>query len=120
MSNSIKFTQQGGVKIVTKLLYVNTTNELQRAIPLLQDDPDYITPAPLPRRQSSALRNKRGENQDVEKGDVELEEKRHNPEEEIAMLRPRTAVVRVEVHDTGVGLRKRDLQEWVPIPLPLM
>ena len=46
-------------------------------------------------------------NGDPEKGDTHLEVKRHSH---------RRAVIRIEVHDTGPGLRKKDVVECVQSP----
>ena len=44
-------------------------------------------------------------NWDMEKGDTHVEDIRNHH---------RRAVVRIEVHDTGAGLRQKDVAEYVP------
>ena len=79
MSNSLKFTQNGSVKIVTSLLFPKMNPpELHRETANIDGDP--------------------------EKGDAQIEVKRNFH---------RRAVVRIEVHDTGAGLRKKDVVECV-------
>ncbi|ORX38326.1 hypothetical protein BD324DRAFT_649702 [Kockovaella imperatae] len=78
VSNSIKFTQEGGVKIVTKLLY----------------------PKMDPLESTSSAGNG-STSTDPEKGSEVVEMRRNT----------RAVVVRIEVHDTGAGLRKRDVED---------
>lgn len=51
---------------------------------------------------------------DLEKGSVPLETRRHSREstrEKETERRREKAVVRIEIHDTGVGLKKQDVIE---------
>lgn len=63
--------------------------------------------------ENDVLQTERADSEgDVEKGSVHVETRRQSLEEWRKREDPRsTAVVRVEVHDTGVGLRKQDVLE---------
>lgn len=131
VSNSIKFTEQGSVKIVTKLLYPR--------LDLTSSDEDLEGPlreaAENLHRQQQDEAEARGSNRysgdvekitsgraslDMEKGSIHLESLRHqnDPKAMVAPPMSRTdgkarqkAIVRVEIHDTGIGLKKDDLEE---------
>jgi signal transduction histidine kinase len=125
VSNSIKFTSKGSVRIVTKLLYPRMEPTPGSEI----DDPLVEAARNLQAAQEmeEATRMERlaavglGGGYDAEKGSVRIEAKRlsgakdrekaalgHHEEEKKKTTK---AVVRVEVHDTGVGLRKSDIIE---------
>lgn len=132
VSNSIKFTDTGSVRIVTKLLYPRTEPTPNTEI----DDPLVQAAINLEIAQKMEEANKlvREEGGDAEKGSIQAEAVRYSrdsantarihslvgttlgekiKEKEEADKRKRKAVVRVEIHDTGVGLRKEDLLECV-------
>ena len=121
VSNSIKFTTTGSVRIVTKLLYPR----LDPTPATEPDDPLIVAAKNLEHqqemeRQSRLARMLNGTGTgleapiDMEKGSVPLEELRdgqsvkRKEEEEKKLTK---AVIRVEVHDTGVGLKKADVLE---------
>jgi len=123
VSNSIKFTDNGSVRIVTKLLYPR----LEPTPGLEIDDPLHQAAVNLQAAQDmeEATRMERlgtMSNADPEKGSVAIESRRmsrdsggirekdeRDRQEEPRVLRK--AVVRVEIHDTGVGLKKNDVIE---------
>lgn len=135
VSNSIKFTDSGSVRIVTKLLYprVDPTPGVEEDDPLKQAAANLEAAQQMEeasRMERLATMGSIGTNAsvDVEKGSVALESRRMSKES--GMFRPgemaekerekermeedrrkRKAVVRVEIHDTGVGLRKADVIE---------
>ncbi|OCF42763.1 two-component system sensor protein [Kwoniella heveanensis CBS 569] len=94
VSNSIKFTDTGSVKIVTKLLY-----------PRLEPTPAMEIDDPL--RQAAMNLQKQQEIEQIERSERLATESTLDREEE--KKRIQKVVVRVEVHDTGVGLRKQDV-----------
>jgi signal transduction histidine kinase len=143
VSNSIKFTEEGSVRIVTKLLYPrkDTVEEDEEVEDHLKEAAEnqqkqkmeHFTHGSLAsdgtkRFSSDSTRSitmgmaKAG--MDPEKGSIHLESLRHASDpkmlESVPMARPkvdkanRKAIVRVEIHDTGVGLKKGDLDEYVP------
>lgn len=63
---------------------------------------------------------------DLEKGSVTMEQKRmsresgRDKEKEEEKKKVQKAVVRVEIHDTGVGLKKTDVMEYVMFSLGIM
>jgi hypothetical protein len=118
------------VRIVTKLLYPRTEPTPNTEI----DDPLVQAAINLEIAQKMEEANKlvREEGGDAEKGSIQAEAVRYSrdsantarihslvgatlgekiKEKEEADKRKRKAVVRVEIHDTGVGLRKEDLLE---------
>ncbi|WVR07277.1 hypothetical protein IAU60_004318 [Kwoniella sp. DSM 27419] len=120
VSNSIKFTDKGSVKIVTKLLYPRF--EPTPAVEL--DDPLLQAAVNLQKQQEieQIERKQRLETEgtlvmpDLEKGSIALEARRSQDSmrekvkvHEEEKRRVQKAVIRVEVHDTGVGLRKQDV-----------
>ncbi|WVQ82274.1 hypothetical protein IAT38_004402 [Cryptococcus sp. DSM 104549] len=137
VSNSIKFTDTGGVRIVTKLLYprLEPTPAVEMDDPLVQAaanlhrqqqlDEAHKTPSPettSPRSHSQlASHSQTPTAVDLEKGSVALEMKRYSrdsgvlrekekeKEKEEERKKVQKVVVRVEVHDTGVGLKKTDV-----------
>ncbi|WVQ72758.1 hypothetical protein IAR50_002318 [Cryptococcus sp. DSM 104548] len=165
VSNSIKFTDQGSVRIVTKLLYPRLEEtpameeddplrqaaiNLQRQQQLEESDKQVqgrnsftVQPAPtqathstlhgfLHRSHSFSHNNSHSRphstkgssppNVDVEKGSISMEvrreresalfkerEREREREREEERKKVQKVVVRVEVHDTGVGLKKTDL-----------
>ncbi|WWC89586.1 uncharacterized protein L201_004511 [Kwoniella dendrophila CBS 6074] len=117
VSNSIKFTDKGSVRIVTKLLYPR-----MEPTPALEiDDPLRQATLNLQRQQEMETheRNERlnmassGGMIDIEKGSVPMEIRRQSrdleKDKEEEKKRVQKVVVRVEIHDTGVGLRKQDV-----------
>lgn len=140
VSNSIKFTEQGSVKIVTKLIYprldVSDSNEdlegpLREATENLHRQQADEAETKESGRFSSD--NEKAPPQgrtslDVEKGSIHLESLRHQNDpkamaaaaaiEKESLRRSASklkqkAIVRVEIHDTGIGLKKDDLDEYV-------
>jgi signal transduction histidine kinase len=140
VSNSIKFTEQGSVKIVTKLIYprldLTSSNEdlegpLRQATENAHQQAEEAKEAG--RTSSDEKRSTQGtmldaapgrRSLDVEKGSIHLESLRHqnDPKEVLAPPMERgpqrdgskmrqKAIVRVEIHDTGIGLKKDDLDE---------
>ncbi|WVO16425.1 hypothetical protein L204_104101 [Cryptococcus depauperatus] len=143
VSNSIKFTDRGSVRIVTKLLYPR----LEDTPAVEEDDPLRLAAINLQRQQeleqtekhertfaliqpvSQQTLGRHGShsskghippsNLDIEKGDIMLEQKRlskdsgmiREKEKEGKKNKIQKVVVRVEVHDTGVGLRKTDVMD---------
>jgi signal transduction histidine kinase len=121
VSNSIKFTSSGSVRIVTKLLY-----------PRFDPTPGVEIADPLSRgsggedaQSGETLTPDRGDEGDLEKGSVHAEQVRGAKDRDSVIrkqeeeeTRRRKAVVRVEVHDTGVGLRKQDIIEYDSLPSP--
>ncbi|GFZ51756.1 hypothetical protein JCM24511_09524 [Saitozyma sp. JCM 24511] len=77
LSNAVKFTQSGSISLLTKLVYLRT---------------DTDTAAPIPSSE------KRLDSTRIEKGEAV-------PQTKAAGSRQR-AIIRVEVHDTGIGLDK--------------
>ncbi|WRT66117.1 uncharacterized protein IL334_003070 [Kwoniella shivajii] len=119
VSNSIKFTDTGSVRIVTKLLYprmeptpaVELDDPLRQAAVNLQKQQEIEQ---TERTERLALHGGLGHGgMDVEKGSVHLEIQRQGrdieKEREEERRRVQKVVVRVEIHDTGVGLRKQDV-----------
>ena len=112
VSNAIKFTQSGSIRIVTRLNYVSPT----AGNSVWQPGEDVIMPT---KESSTASRNtnktlveQAGSSSDVEKGlsaDLDVEKglkslmKGHEEDRQV--------VVRVEIHDSGAGLKKEDLVE---------
>ena len=134
MSNSIKFTDTGSVRIVTKLLYprVDPTPGVEADDPLRQaalnlEANQEATHAREPGTGMERLNTLGGTVSnaptDVEKGSVALEARRMSKDSNLHKHTEREreraederrrskAVVRVEVHDTGVGLKKSDIIE---------
>jgi signal transduction histidine kinase len=141
VSNSIKFTEEGGVKIVTKLLYprmVDTEEEDEEVEDHLKEAAENQQKQKLDshlshgsfasdgtKRFSSDSTKSMGMGimrggMDVEKGSIHLESLRHASDPKMLESAPmkqkvdkanRKAIVRVEIHDTGVGLKKGDLDE---------
>ncbi|ORY21896.1 hypothetical protein BCR39DRAFT_488115 [Naematelia encephala] len=139
VSNAIKFTEAGSVRIVTKLLYprfeptpsVELDDPLRQAAINLrhqqeleeqdrQDQsasPIFSSGARISRVLGSAdLDNASGYSRtggsvDLEKGSVQMEDRRRSKDtvRDREDKQGRTAVIRVEIHDTGVGLRKSDV-----------
>ncbi|WVQ67940.1 uncharacterized protein L199_006145 [Kwoniella botswanensis] len=117
VSNSIKFTDKGSVRIVTKLLYPRMEPTPATEI----DDPLRQAAMNLQKQQEIEHheRNERlilassGGMIDIEKGSVPLEIRRQSrdfeKEKEEEKKKVQKVVVRVEIHDTGVGLRKQDV-----------
>jgi signal transduction histidine kinase len=149
VSNSVKFTEEGSVRIVTKLIY-----------PRLDVIPDATTTTDVTDEVDSHLKEA-AENQakqqqhhihqsqnsyssdgvkrfsadsgrlimsmpmstDPEKGSIHLESLRHSSDPKMLQSVPmvpekregdrtkQKAIVRVEIHDTGIGLKKDDLDE---------
>ena len=155
VSNSIKFTESGSVKIVTKLLYprMEPTPSVEIDDPLRiarvnaeNQAHAQITPVPMTQGEGDAEKAREEMVEDKEKGMMtgqssmnasatwgsgDLEKATQVPplmqdppgrrssrdsgrEQRERDERNRyKAIVRVEVHDTGVGLRKQDVVEWV-------
>jgi len=145
VSNSIKFTEEGSVRLVTKLLYprmdIETIEDeevedhLKEAAENQQKqkmDSHFShgsfasdgTGTGTKRFSSDSAISIMGMGKpgsDVEKGSIHLESLRHTSDpktlESVPMARgkvdkaDRKAIVRVEIHDTGVGLKKGDLDE---------
>ncbi|ODO08017.1 hypothetical protein I350_03600 [Cryptococcus amylolentus CBS 6273] len=159
VSNSIKFTDQGSVRIVTKLLYPRLEEtpameeddplrqaaiNLQRQQQLEETDKQVqgrtstsVQPAPVQATHSTlhgflhrshSLSHTNSQSRphstkgsspvavDLEKGSISMEVRRdrdsmlaREKEREEERKRVQKIVVRVEVHDTGVGLKKTDL-----------
>jgi signal transduction histidine kinase len=140
VSNSIKFTDSGSVRIVTKLLYPR----LEPTPGIEADDPLVEAARNLANQQAheSAEKRESADNEkigagvafpklrsqsvDLEKGVLSVESARHSREfpgtgtgagtgwnmnMRDGMREEPKAVIRVEVHDTGVGLKKTDLDE---------
>jgi signal transduction histidine kinase len=110
VSNSIKFTDTGSVRIVTKLLYprMDPTPASEIDDPLNQAARNSVANTEVADRFSNAG--------DVEKGSLPVENRRYSRDstrerEEREERNRHKAVVRVEVHDTGVGLKKQDVIE---------
>lgn len=134
VSNSIKFTDTGCVRIVTKLLYprIDPTPAVEADDPLRQAALNLeanleVTHAKEPatgmeRHETLASTGTHG-SIDIEKGSIAMEARRmhkdvhdarHGEKERERIedeKRRSKAVVRVEVHDTGVGLKKSDVIE---------
>ena len=104
VSNSIKFTDKGSVRIVTKLLYPR----LEPTPAVEMDDPLNIAAA-----NRGAAERDTATLHDHEKGGVAMSRDETVPQSRDSAALPRIfkAVVRVEVHDTGVGLKKQDVIE---------
>lgn len=131
VSNSIKFTESGSVRIVTKLIYPR--------LDLNAEGAELDTPL---REAAENLHHLQQQEADIEKGSIHLEslrhstdpkyreshshphpygaghhkdkdkDKDHNAERQKEKERERRkAIVRVEIHDTGIGLKKDDLDE---------
>ncbi|KAK8864179.1 hypothetical protein IAR55_001425 [Kwoniella newhampshirensis] len=129
VSNSIKFTDTGSVRIVTKLLYprleptpaTEIDDPLRQAAVNLQkqqqlEESDKIGRSPTPGQ--NPFPSHLATEMDVEKGSISAESERFSKdswlrekekEKEEEKKRVQKVVVRVEVHDTGVGLRKQDV-----------
>ena len=115
VSNSIKFTETGSVRIVTKLLYPR----MQPTPATELDDPLRQAAVNLKNQQKleEGERMERWAKGDVEKGSIMLDERRvshgsvGSVKETHEEKKRRKAVVRVEIHDTGVGLKKEDVIE---------
>jgi signal transduction histidine kinase len=132
VSNSIKFTEEGSVRIVTKLLYPRMDTESEEEV---EDHLKEAAENQQKQKQDSHLSHgsfasdgsKRFSSDsmrpgmDVEKGSIHLESLRHASDpkmlESVPMVQPKVdksrqkAIVRIEIHDTGVGLKKNDLDE---------
>lgn len=137
VSNSIKFTEEGSVRIVTKLIYPRMDTES-----IEEEVEDHLKEAAenqqkqqhthlshgsfasdgSKRFSSDSMTGMRsGMGMDVEKGSIHLESLRHASDpkmlESVPMVQPKVdksrqkAIVRIEIHDTGVGLKKNDLDE---------
>ncbi|WVF71708.1 hypothetical protein IAT40_006516 [Kwoniella sp. CBS 6097] len=133
VSNSIKFTDTGSVKIVTKLLYPRL-----EPTPALEIDDPLRQAAENLQKQQEIEQIERSERlatestlvggsvhahghgngvADLEKGSIAMEIRRQSrdsakdreKDKEEEKKRIQKVVVRVEVHDTGVGLRKQDV-----------
>lgn len=147
VSNSIKFTDQGSVRIVTKLLYprleptpatelddplrqaainLQRQQEIEESEKARAGTPIRSFPAnshSLPSHPRSRPDSGRGTHahtlMDLEKGSVTMEQKRmskesgRDKEKEEEKKKVQKAVIRVEIHDTGVGLKKTDVIEYV-------
>ncbi|AFR92243.1 two-component system sensor molecule [Cryptococcus neoformans C23] len=143
VSNSIKFTDQGSVRIVTKLLYprleptpatepddplrqaainLQRQQEIEESEKARAGTPIRSFPAnshSLPSHPRSRPDSGRGTHahtlMDLEKGSVTMEQKRmskesgRDKEKEEEKKKVQKAVIRVEIHDTGVGLKKTDV-----------
>jgi len=150
VSNSIKFTEEGSVRIVTKLIYprmgMDTEAEDEEVEDHLKEAAENQQKQKLDshlshgsfasdgtkRFSSDSTRSasvsmpmgmgmgmgKSG--MDIEKGSIHLESLRHASDPKMLESIPmkpkidkanRKAIVRVEIHDTGVGLKKGDLDE---------
>jgi signal transduction histidine kinase len=134
VSNSIKFTEEGSVRIVTKLLYPRmdpAEAEITTEDGLVEDHLKEAAENQQKQRGSFASEqdgrrfstesNANFAGVDIEKGSVHLESLRHTSDpktlESVPMVPEkkdkvnRKAIVRIEIHDTGVGLKKGDLDE---------
>lgn len=118
MSNSIKFTEQGSVRIVTKLLYprFGPTPSVELDDPLKIAAENANSTAHSGKQFEDTSDDKAGMTclPDLEKGSVPLESRRQSlgsSREKEAEKRREKAVVRIEIHDTGVGLKKQDVIE---------
>ncbi|KIR40777.1 two-component system sensor protein [Cryptococcus deuterogattii 99/473] len=141
VSNSIKFTDQGSVRIVTKLLYprleptpatepddplhqaainLQRQQEIEESEKALSGTPtrsfaanSQSVPSHPRSRPDSAKGIHAHALMDLEKGSVTIEQKRLSREsgrdKEEEKKKVQKAVVRVEIHDTGVGLKKTDV-----------
>ncbi|KAL7421501.1 hypothetical protein Q5752_003270 [Cryptotrichosporon argae] len=119
VSNALKFTDQGSVRVVTKLLYPRVDGTPASEL----DDPLRQAAANLERQQqleAAEAAHRAAASPDPEKGSAAIEAIRHSRDERRATVAPgpapgervrAKAVVRVEVHDTGVGLRNEDLTD---------
>lgn len=111
VSNSIKFTEAGSVRIVTKLLYprIESTPGFEL------DDPLRIAADNREKQEQTddEERIERFASGDTEKGSIAMENWRQSRDlkEKEEEKRSHKAVVRVEIHDTGVGLKKQDVIE---------
>ena len=140
VSNAMKFTEQGSVRIVTKLLYPRldlstSTSEDDLEGPLreatensqrqqheeaeMRESGRFSSDVEKPTIQGSGRTSL-----DVEKGSIHLESLRHLSDPKAVIAPPmerglqragsktrHKAIVRVEIHDTGIGLKKDDLDE---------
>lgn len=138
VSNSIKFTEQGSVRIVTKLIYprldLATSNEdLEAPLREAADNLHKQQQAEADTRLYSVEMEKGvmphassgRASLDMEKGSIHLESLRHQHDPKLTQTHTaghlngherddkarRKAIVRVEIHDTGIGLKKDDLEE---------
>ncbi len=112
VSNSIKFTESGSVRMATKLLYPRLEPTPATEI----DDPLRQAALNLEKQQKneSEERIERFASSDAEKGSVQVEHRRQSRDwawEKDEERKSYKAVVRVEIHDTGVGLKKQDVFE---------
>lgn len=139
VSNSIKFTEQGSVRIVTKLLYPRfdvlpdtSTGETLTAEDEveshLKEAAENVQKQQLGTcgdavRRASSESARINTSMDIEKGSIHLESLRHVSDPKMLQSVPmvpekrdtdkskQKAIVRVEIHDTGIGLKKDDLDE---------
>lgn len=114
VSNALKFTQSGSVRLITSLLYptgsLNGKDTCREVVPISErQDRRLSTLSEV--AQMSGFSPRKGSACDVEKGDVSTELERNNYGPAKSFQKPRKAVVRVEVRDTGVGIAKEDLDD---------
>jgi len=99
------------VRIVTKLLFprLDETPSTELDDPLNEAAVNAMLASPSITDPSMVFKSEG----DVEKGSIQVENKRQSSESKRPDPKKYRAVVRVEIHDTGVGLRKQDIIEYV-------
>jgi signal transduction histidine kinase len=122
-SNALKFTTEGGIKVVTKLLFPRMESSAQTPDQEFSEAEKARNDSVVSSEKSAAFNIETpGGTQiqlnQLEKGsqpDTRISEKQafsgHLPHNSKATQPGQKAIIRVEVHDTGVGLHPKDVKD---------